>query len=183
MSVSAAAALVGAQGLQVRLDDNNPIFVTDVRPNAETRYRARFYFDPNTILMPSGNDHSLLHGYTGTSTLVLRIQFRYFNGGYQVQGGLLDDSSNWLTTPWSTITDAYHVIELDWRTSTGAGLNNGGLTLWIDKMQRGQINGIDNDSRRIDRVQLGAVAGIDSSSRGTYYLDAFESRRATSIGP
>ena len=183
LSASAAAALVGSQGLQVRLDDNNPIFVTDERPNAETRYRVRFYFDPNTIRMSGGNTHTLLHGYTGTSTLVLRIQLRYSNGSYQLRAGLRDDSSNWMNTSWSTVTDATHAIELDWRASAGAGLNNGGLILWIDEVQRGQITGVNNDTRRIDRARLGAVSGIDSGSRGTYYLDQFESRRAFYIGP
>jgi parallel beta-helix repeat protein len=183
LRVSTAAALVGLQGLQARLDDNNPIFVTDDRPAAESRYRVRFYFDPNTIRMSNGNLHTLLHGYTGTTTLVLRIEFRYSNGAYQLRAGLRDDSSSWTNTPWSVITDASHVIELDWRASAGAGLNNGGLTLWIDEVQRGNITGANNDTRRIDRVRLGAVSGIDSGTRGTYYFDAFESRRATYIGP
>jgi hypothetical protein len=30
---------------------------------------------------------------------------------------------------------------------------------------------------------LGAVAGIDAGTRGTYYFDAFESRRQNYIGP
>jgi hypothetical protein len=32
-------------------------------------------------------------------------------------------------------------------------------------------------------VQLGAVSGIDAGTLGTYYMDAFESRRQTYIGP
>lgn len=183
LRVSTAAALVGLQGLQATLDDNNPIFITDDRPTAETRYRVRFYFDPNTIRMSNGNLHTLLHGYTGTSMLVLRIEIRYSNGDYQLRAGLRDDSSNWTNTSWSVITDASHIIELDWRASTRAGLNNGGLTLWIDEVQRGNVTGANNDTRRIDRVRLGAVSGIDSGTRGTYYFDAFESRRATYIGP
>jgi hypothetical protein len=74
-------------------------------------------------------------------------------------------------------------MEFDWRASTGAGLNNGGLTLWIDGTQSANLIGIDNDTRRIDRVQLGAVTGVDSGTRGTYYFDAFESRRQVYIGP
>ena len=31
--------------------------------------------------------------------------------------------------------------------------------------------------RRIDRVQLGAVMSVDAGTHGTYYFDAFESRR------
>jgi hypothetical protein len=29
---------------------------------------------------------------------------------------------------------------------------------------------------------LGAISGLDSGTRGTYYFDAFESRRQTYIG-
>jgi hypothetical protein len=42
---------------------------------------------------------------------------------------------------------------------------------------------MDNDTRRIDRVRLGALTGIDTGTRGTYYFDAFESRRQNYIGP
>ncbi|NJN98415.1 MAG: hypothetical protein HC875_32150, partial [Anaerolineales bacterium] len=49
LSLSTAAALVGTRGLQALLDDNTSIYVTDDSPSAESRYRARFYFDPNTI--------------------------------------------------------------------------------------------------------------------------------------
>ena len=55
--------------------------------------------------------------------------------------------------------------------------------LWIDAVQRANLTGVDNDTRRIDRSQLGAVSGIDSGTRGTYYFDAFESHRQTYIGP
>jgi hypothetical protein len=81
------------------------------------------------------------------------------------------------------INNAANMIELDWRASTGAGANNGGLTLWINGVQKANITGVDNDTRRIDRIRLGAVSGVDTGTRGTYYFDAFESRRMTYIGP
>jgi hypothetical protein len=81
------------------------------------------------------------------------------------------------------ITDSPHFIEMDWRAATSAGANNGGLTLWIDGIQQADLTSVDNDTRRIDRVRLGAIAGIDTRTRGTYYFDAFESRRQTPIGP
>ena len=43
-------------------------------PNAEARYRARFYFDPNTIGMGTGESHYILVGYSGPSTGVLFLQ-------------------------------------------------------------------------------------------------------------
>ena len=181
--MSAAAALVGRQGMQAVIDDNHAIYVTDDTPNAEPRYRARFYFDPNSIAMASNNTHFIFLGYSGTSTIVLRVQFHFSSGQFQLRAALRDDCSTWINTNWFTISDAPHAIELDWRAATGVGANNGGLTLWIDGVETAELTKIDNDMRRIDRVRLGVPAGVDSTTRGTYYFDAFESRRRTYIGP
>jgi hypothetical protein len=183
LSVSPAAALVGANGLRAVLDDNNLIFVTEDRPQAERRYRARFYFDPNSIPMANGNTHYIFYGYTGTATDVARVGFRRSQGSYQVQAGLRDDSSFWTNTAWFTISDAPHWIEFDWRAATTQGANDGGLTFWVDGQQQANLANVNNDTRRIDRVRLGPVAGIDPGTRGTYYFDAFESRRQSYIGP
>jgi len=183
LSVSAAAALVGSNGLQAVIDDNIAIYVTDDTPIAEPRYHVRFYFDPNTIPMVSGESHFIFYGYSGTSTIVLRVPFRFSNGNYQLRGALRNDSTTWTNTSWFTISDAPHFVELDWQAATAAGANDGGLTLWIDGVQRANLSGIDNDTRRIDRARLGPVGGIDAGTRGTYYFDAFESRRQTYIGP
>jgi len=165
------------------IDDNNAIYVTDETPNAETRYRARFYFDPNSITMANNDAHYIFYGYSGASTAVLQIELRNSKGSYQLRAVLRNDSSGWTNSSWFTITDAPHSIELDWRASTASGANNGTLTFWIDGVQRANLTGVDNDTRRIDRVQLGVVSGLDSSTRGTTYFDAFESRRQTYIGP
>ena len=183
LSVNAAAALVGTRGMQALIDSNGAIYVTDDLPNAEMRYRARFYFDPNSIGMASGDSHYILIGYAGTSTNVMRVVFRINNGAYQVRGTLIRDATTWAATSFFTISDAVHLIEIDWRAATQPGANDGGLTLWVDGVQRANLTGIDNDTWRIDRVRLGAVGGIDTGTRGTYYFDAFEARRLTYIGP
>ncbi len=183
LNASSSAALIGSYGLRAIIDDNNSIYVTDDSPNVETRYRARFYFDTNSITMTSGDTHYIFYGYFGSSTQVLRVQLRYSSGAYQLRAALRNDSSSWTSSSWFTITDASHFIEMDWRASTASGANNGGLTLWIDGAQLANLTGVDNDTRRIDRARLGAVSGIDSTTRGTYYFDAFESRRQMYIGP
>src|SRR6185503_14919447 len=183
LSVSSSAALVGTKGLQAVIDDINSIYVTDDTPNAEPRYRARFYFDPNSIVMGSGDTHFIFRGYSGTSTIVLRVQFRFSSGTYQLRAGLVGDGSTWANSSWLTISDAPHAIEMDWRAATGVGANNGSLTLWIDGTQQALLTGVDNDTRRIDRARLGAVSGIGTSTHGTYYFDSFESHRQTFIGP
>ena len=177
LSVSAAAAITGSWGLQALLDDNVAIYVTDDRPLAETLYRASFYFDPNSITMTSGNAHYIFYGYTGTSTVVLRVEFLYNAGSYQIRANVRDDGNVWTNTAWVTISDTLHRIEFDWRAATSAGANNGGLTLWIDGSQQSNLTTLDNDTRRIDRVRLGPVGGIDTGTRGTYYFDGFESYR------
>jgi len=183
LSVTAAAALVGTRGLQAVINDNNSMYVNDDTPNAEPRYRARFYFDPNSISMANGNAHYIFYGYMGTTTVVLRIEFRFSSRNYQLRAGLNDDSGTWRTSDWFNISDAPHFVEIAWQAATAAGANNGYLTLWIDGAQRANLTRVNNDTRRIDRVRLGPVSGIDNGTRGTYYFDAFESRRQTYIGP
>jgi hypothetical protein len=183
LTVSSAAALKGSFGIQALIDDANGINVIDDTPNAEPRYRARFWLDPNSLVMVSGDAFHMFKGFTGTSTDILRIELRFSSGVYQIRTGLTNDAGTFINSGWYTITDAPHAIEVDWRAATTAGANNGGLTLWIDGVQKEDMVGVDNDTLRIDRVRLGPISGIDAGTRGTVYLDAFESRKQTYIGP
>ncbi len=183
LSVSPSAALAGSQGMQVVINNNNPMYVADDRPESETHYRARFYFDPNGIAMASGNAHYLFSGLMGSTIEVVRLNFRYSSGAYQLSGIVLNDNSNSINTSWFTLSDAPHVIELEWQASSAAGANNGVLRLWLDGTQIADLTNIDNDTQRIDLTVLGPYSGIDTGTRGTYFIDAFESRRDTYIGP
>jgi PKD repeat protein len=185
LSFQGEASLVpiGAQGMLVVIDDNRAIYVCDNRPNTEPHYRARFYFDPNSIKIANGNAHHIFYGYSGTSKVVLRVEFRFSSGKYQLRTALLNDATTWKNSGWFTISDAPHFIELDWQASSAAGANNGSLGFWINGVQKANLAAVDNDTRRIDSVRLGAVTGIDAGTRGIYYFDAFESRRQTYIGP
>jgi len=184
LGASPGAALVDSQGLQAVIDDNNTLVVIDDSPTAEARYRLRFYFDPNSIPMALGDAHVLFQGFTGSGTLqVLQLEMRFQATGYELRALLVNDAKAWTSTSWFPLSDAAHALELDWRAATAAGANNGGLTFWIDGVQQADITGVDNDTRRIDQVRLGATSGVDSGTRGTYFFDAFESRRATYIGP
>jgi hypothetical protein len=107
--------------------------------------------------------------------LALRFQFT----GYEVRARLANDAKTWISTSWLPLSDAPHALALDWRASTAAGANNGGLMFWIDAVQHADLTGVDNATRRIDQVRLGAVSSIDNGTRGTYFFDAFESHRST----
>jgi hypothetical protein len=165
------------------IDDNNAIYVTDETPAAEPRYRARFYFDPNTISMGNSNAHYIFSAYADPTTVVLRVEFRSFKGTYQLRAALVDDAATWTNSGLFTISDGPHSIELDWRAAASPGYSDGSLTFWIDGVQAAALLGIDNDTHRIEQIRLGAVEGIDKATRGAYYFDAFESRRMTYIGP
>lgn len=183
LNVNAAAALVGGQGMQAVINDNTALYVTDDTPSAEPRYRVRFYFDPNSVVMGNKDAHFIFRAFAGTSTVVLQMEFRFSSGAYQIRARALNDSGTWISSNWFTISDASHFIEFDWRAATSAGANNGSLTLWIDGTQQTNLTGMDNDTQRIDSARLGAVTGIDTSTRGNTYFDAFESRRQSYIGP
>ena len=181
LSVVPLAALVGSNGLQSVIAGTTAMYVQDDLPNAEARYRARFYFDPNSITMIDGNSHSIFTGYDTTG--MLHVDFRFSGGNYQIRLRQYNDSSSSQSTYYVTLSDSPHFIEMEWWAATAPGANNGGVNLWIDDVQSGGLTSVDNDTRRIDSVRLGAVTGIKAGTLGTYYLDAFESRRQTYIGP
>lgn len=127
--------------------------------------------------MTTGTTHTVFYGYQGTSTLVLRVDFGYTAPNFQIRAGLVNTASTWTNTSWYTITKATHYIEFDWRAAA-----NGGLTLWIDGVQKANLTGVNNSNRLVDMVRLGPVAGITNGTRGVEYFDAFSSHRRSYIG-
>jgi glucose/arabinose dehydrogenase len=184
LSVKAAAAMVESLGMMAVVNDNTPISVVDKSTASETRYRARFYIDPNSIAMADGDSYVLFFGYHGNDLKrpVVNVEMRFHNGSYQLRSGLARDDIVWRRGGWINISDAPHFAEIDWRAASEPGTNNGTLAFWLDGVQYSSLTGVDNDTWRIDRVRLGAIAGIDADTRGTVFLDGFESRRTSYIG-
>lgn len=186
LSVTASAALAGGFGMAALIDNNTNMWVRDDTPNAEVRYRARFYFDPNSIPMVNGNTHRIMTARSGDVNAgadVVRIEFRRNSGLYQVRASIANDAGGFTNTNWHTIPDASTPIEIDWRAATAPGANNGSLGLWTAGVLRQTVSGIDNDTLRVRSVRLGPQQGIDDGTRGTVYFDGFVSRRTTYIGP
>jgi hypothetical protein len=181
--VSSSAALIGSFGMQVVIDDTNPVYVVDETPNNESRYRARFYFDPNSLAIGNNDAFFLLQGHVpNSSTEALRVEFGQSLGIYRIRARIATNVFGWVNTAWINITDAPHIIEVDWRASTSASAKDGTLTFWIDEVQQGHVTGVDNHTHRLTQVRFGAVSAIDASTSGTFYLDAFASRREEYIG-
>ena len=187
LSVSPDAAMVGVYGMRANINDLTSLYVTDFSPNSEPRYRARFYFDPNSItsIGSAGAGMTILNGIMDDFiiTEAFRVEFVGAATGFQVRVLARKDDGGWLYSSWVSISDAPHYVEIDWQAASGPEQHNGSLTLWTDGTQRAELTTIDNDTFNIDRAQLGAVAGIPQGMSGALYFDAFESHRQTYIGP
>lgn len=181
IAVTSGAALVGSNGLAALIDNKTAMYVRDDSPLNESRYRVRFYFDPNSISMGSGNTHRILAALN-SSAETIRLDFRYSGGAYQIQAGVRTDGGGYVTTSWFTISDAPHAIEFDWQAATSVGANNGYLSLWIDNNLQQTKGGLDNDTMRVNEVRLGPLAGLDNGTSGTEFFDDFISHRVNPIG-
>ena len=184
LSVQTSAALVGNMGLRVNIINNTSMYMTDNSPTAEKHYRVRFYFDPNSITMASGDAHNIFYAYSGNATTALiRSAFFYTSSQYRLNMQVRNDADAWLTTSTITLSDAPHVIEFEWQAASAPSGNDGKFLLWQDGSLVSSITGLDNDARGIDVVRFGPSAGIDTGTRGIYYLDAFEIPPLLYIGP
>lgn len=181
LAVTSGSAMVGNNGLAALIDNRTAMYLRDDSPLSEPRYRVRFYFDPNSISM-GVRSHRILAA-RNSSAEVIRLDFRYNGGNYQVQAGVRTDSGSYLTTSWYPISDAPHVIEFDWQAASTIGANNGYFSLWIDTLLQETKSGLDNDTLRVEEVQLGPLSGLDNGTSGTELFDDFVSRRTNPIGP
>ncbi|MBL8093257.1 MAG: hypothetical protein JNL73_03735 [Anaerolineales bacterium] len=184
ITVTADANLAPGQalGASIAITNTTGRFLGDLTPNREAHYRARLYVDPNTLTMANGNAFYLMAIYTGT-TEIGRVELQKVAAGYQVRVNARNDASVWTNTAWVNLSDAGHYLEIDWQAATAPGANNGSLAFWLDGAPQGTLSNLDNDTRRVDLVRIGAVSGLDAGTTGTLYLDAFESRRTSAIGP
>jgi len=185
LAVTPAAALHGSLGLSAFVDDTAGLFVQDESPNNLFRFRTRFYLDPNGFDPGEANGKLRVRIFIAFEeepnlrlvTLVLRRKA----GQYSLMARVRLDDGTRAETPFFAITDAPHVVELDWTRSEGPDDTNGGLGLWIDEIPVSTLTGLDNSASGIDFVRLGAMS-VKPGGNGTLFFDAFESRRERYIG-
>jgi len=182
LSVSSAAAMDGASGMQALLNSTKPIYVIDASPAAEATYHARFYFSPNGITLPRNKPQDVFIGRTSTGTVIFRLQLQYVSGSYQLRGMILSGNGKTQTTSWYTISNSVHAVELTWQASTSSKGSNGLLRLWLDGTFKETRGGIANGGQRLEDVQLGPQS-IPSGTAGIEFFDAFASTHGIYIGP
>jgi hypothetical protein len=186
LDVTAAAGLAGtAHGMRTLVNDTNSLYVQDDTPDAESRYRARFYFDPNGFDPGEANSHfrvRIFLAQDASNVRAVTIVLKRQGGQYSIEGlARLNDGTR-ADTGFFDITNAPHFIEFDWKRATGPGASDGYLALLIDNVTVSFLPGLDNDQVPVDQARLG-VLSIKTGAAGTLRFDQFESRRQNLIGP
>jgi len=184
---SAFAALdfttVGLQGLT---DDTNSLFVEDDTPHDENHYRARFYFDPNDFDPGQSQGHLRTRIFIAFEELPTRrlaaVVLKRQGTAYSLMGRCRLDDGTQADTGFFPITNEPHVVEIEWRRSTGPSANDGRFALSIDRATVSTLVNLDNSVSAVDFVRMGALS-LKSGATGTLYWDEFESRRQSYIGP
>lgn len=179
--VNEASVLVGIYGMSIGVAASNS--VRDDNIGSVSRYRARFYFDPNSANWGNAGvsgarillGRSSGWGYNFNITL-------YWNGSSFYLVGTVAKDVGEESTANHAITDVPHYVEIDWKASSGVGQNDGYFKLWIDGVLKETIADIDNDTWDVDHCDMGHRDGWGTRS-GTLLFDAFVSDNADYIGP
>ena len=187
LDASGPAALAGTDvGLQAFVDDTSALFVQDDTPNAENRYRVRFYLDPNGFDPGESVNKRRVRvfiAFNGSSQRLVTLVLRRLSGAYSLMARVRRDDGTRADTAFFPITNAPHVVEFDWRRSISPVASNGSLALYIDDVLATTLSGIDNDASPVEFARLGVMTVKTAAASGTVLLDQFESRRLNYIGP
>ena len=189
LSVQSWAAMrtTPGYGLVASVDDTAPLYVQNVSPNNQSRYRMRFYLHPYTFDPGESQGHLRTRVFfaldeTPSPRRVMAIVLRRSLGQYSLAVRVRRDDNTQVDTAFHPISAAAHSVEIDWARSTAAGANNGTLRLWIDDVLKQTLSGIDNDTAGIDTVRMGALS-VKGGAGGALLFDEMESRSATAVGP
>ena len=186
MYVDPAAKFTGTEGLFFNVEGLPPpsnkakLWVKDISPDLETRYRARFFLNLNTLQVPT--TPRVLRMMAGRlagdpSRRPFELRLRYVAPNWFIYGIIRSngDVDNFPTTPILLTKPGWSTIEIDWRKATGPGTNDGSFTLKVNDTTQA-ATGVANDEVFIDGIQLGFLGGLGLSSTGTVFMDDFESR-------
>jgi len=185
LAVTAGAALNGTSfGLRALVDDTNSLFVEDDTPASETRYRARFYFDPNGFDPGEAQNHlrvRVLLAQDDLNQRLITIVLKRAGGQYSVEGRVRLNDGTRVDTPFFNITNAPHAIEFDWQRAGSAETADGTFELFIDGTSVATLSALDDGGSAVEYVRMGLFS-VKTGASGTPHFDEFVSRRRTFIG-
>jgi hypothetical protein len=184
LAVTAGAGLAGTgHGMRTLVNDTGSLYVQDDTPAAETRYRARFYFDPNSFDPGEADGHQRIRMFLAqdaTSLRIVTIVLKRLSGQYSLEARTRQNDGSRVDTGFFPITNAPHFVEFDWHRAN-PGVADGILIFYIDSTILSVLTDLDNDQGLVESGRLGALS-LKTGASGTLRFDQFESRRANLIG-
>lgn len=158
-------------GLFVRIGQS-PGFVTSTAPNNEKILFARFYMNPRSVNLSSG-DAVIFKAKDGSKTQA-RLALRQVNGQLRLVTTYRTNGSTQTHPTQIPLRDGWQAITVAW----ASGAVSGSMAVLLDGQQELFIGGLINASERISAVDLGVLN--DANGTGTLTFDSFQLRRGGS---
>jgi len=167
-------------GARIECGYPQPTYLEDLTPEAESRYRARFYLRNLHLDLVTDGGIELFSGYDAGGQVQFLLELREYFGQvklhlYARDSGILVETN---FPDDGTVDGGFRCIELDWMNGPG----NGYLSVWMDGDSMPGLTNLSNNSSFIDSVKLGAIGGSAAAMSGQIDLDMFESWRTRDIG-
>lgn len=176
LSVLQGAALAGKAGLDVHLADlgSSTGGLLQLPVVGRNRHGLKLRFHPNAPEFEAGATLNLALGFQATSAPrpFLAVLKRGTSGGLVVQIQSRDDLGA-LRSTVVPISDAPHVLELDWQRSTTTHVPTGYLRAWIDGALVAEHLNLANDSLFLSEIRVGALGGL-GMAKGHVFVDQIE---------
>jgi hypothetical protein len=174
----------GALGMAATIGpEQQPAYVYDTSPNAETMYAANFYFNPNKTTSNSPIDIFIGLDQNGQPIFGVQYQSDSLNT-FQLRAWVLQNGEP-VYTRWDVfttdpenedeITNSIHKIDVAWLSGSSAG-----FSLYIDDNLLATLIG-DTSASQLDEVLLGPSLGLTTSAAGTMYFDEFTSSKLNGV--
>ena len=171
-----ARAVAGTAGAMSCLLDDTTAIYGQKNFNKSTTVRLRFYIDPNTLTMATGDSFIVFRFAQVSSGLpIFNVNLARTATSYRFQASAYNDAgASACGSDIIDITDAPHYVEfLGVQAATDVS-SDGSYQIWVDGVSKDADTGIDNYNRMNDqnwRIRVGALEGIDAGTSGTFYID------------
>ncbi len=177
LSVHSGAALVGKQGLDVHLEDlgtNVGGLLRLLSAPSRGRHGLRLRFDPNTPEFTTGGTFNLVVGIQSESVPrpFVALMKRNTAGQLLLVFQTRDDGGGSKSTQIA-ITDAPHVLEIDWQRSSTVHAHTGTFRAWLDGTLVAEHLNVDSDAQSLNELRVGA-SGAPGAVKGHVFVDQVE---------
>ena len=173
--ISGAAALEGNFGMA--LDAAAPPIYGALTAGLTDETEAVFEFrlDPNGIT-DAGGPHNVIVYRSRNSVAAaqhfIRLQIDGDAGGaYSIAHQMTLDVGNTGLSAFVSITDAPHLIRIEWKASTVAGADNGFANVYVDDVLTLSYTGKDNDTKTVTEAHFGNIAISAVGPAGSFFMD------------